>query len=85
LEKHLLKSLEDAFNVLNADVKKCRAGHQALVQLAAFNGTGDAMALTIAELEAAAERLVKDARAFAKAVADLAAAERADTTSNTND
>ena len=51
-----LKDLEAAFKQVSADVKKCRAGQQALVQLASFNGAGDAMALTIHELEAAAEQ-----------------------------
>ena len=71
MDNLILKSLDAAFKQVSSGVKKCRSGHQALVQLAAFNGTGDAMALTIAELEAASEQLIKDARAFAKQVQDL--------------
>ena len=79
-----LKSLDAVFKQVSGDVKKCRSGYQALVQLAAFDGDGEAMGLVARELEATAEQLIKDARVFAKAVADLAAAERVDTTSNTN-
>jgi len=81
MDNLILKSLDAAFKQVSSGVKKCRSGHQALVQLASFNGTGEAMALTIAELEAAADQLTKDARAFAKAVAELAVTERVSTTS----
>lgn len=73
MQTSVLKELALSLRRIGADLKRCRAGDMALSGLASLNGTSEAFTITLRELQGAAEALAKDARAYAKAVTDLAA------------
>jgi hypothetical protein len=72
MQNNILKDLSLSLRRISADLKRCKAGDQAVHGLASLNGTSEAMVITVRELLAAAEALVKDTRLYAKGVSDLA-------------